>query len=111
MNGHKDKQLERKIEQRKAHIRKRILKIALLISAIVSALLGILSLPDIQLALFPGWLIEIWAQVVAALVVVMIASVIVLPVLIEANLNPRVLSGPGESPDPGTGGGHPPLGG
>lgn len=102
MKGHKDKQLERKIEQRKAHIRKRILKIILLLVALLSALLILLSLPDIQRTLFPIWLIKIWGRVVTVFVVVMIASVIVLPTIIEANLNPRVLSGPGKTP-PGTG--------
>jgi hypothetical protein len=91
---------ERKIAQIRKQLRKRILGIVLLVVAILSALLILLSLPNVQNVLFPARLIEIWPQIIAASVVVMIASVITLPVVIEANMNPRVLSGPGDADIP-----------
>lgn len=98
MTNRESKKQQRDISQQRNQRRKRILKIVLLLVALLAVLLILFSLTDIQRALFPYWLIDLWPQIVAALVVVMIASVIVLPIVIEANLNPRTLSGPGKTP-------------
>jgi len=103
---------DHEIAQIRKQLRKRILGVVLLVIAVLSGLLFLLSLTNVQNAWFPVWLIKIWPRVIAVFVLVMIASVIILPTAIEANLNPRSLSGPGKTPEGVVGGdGHPPLGG
>lgn len=68
-----------------------------LIVILVSLL--ILSHPVIQEAFFHPWLIKRWKVIASIVALASIALAASLPVLIEANLRPRVLSGPGDNPD------------
>jgi len=81
-------------QSRVRQIRRRVFAVVSLLIALMVAL----SLPGVQRALFPGWLIEIWGRVIAVVAVLAIGTILLLPVMIEANLNPRPLSGPGRVP-------------
>jgi hypothetical protein len=66
--------------------------------SLLFVLIVVLSLPNVQSVVFPDWLIKIWGRVVAVAAILAIGTILLLPVLIEANLNPRPLSGPGRIP-------------
>ena len=89
---------EEKLERQQ--LRRRIRNRILAVVGIVCVLMTMLSLRDVQNMLFPIWLIRNWGRVVAIVAVAAITAILLLPIMIEANLNPRPLSGPGRLPRP-----------
>jgi hypothetical protein len=89
---------DKELEQRR--LRRRIRSYVFAGVGVMFILVLILSLRDVQELLFPIWLIRSWGRVVAAFAVVAITAILLLPIVIEANLNPRRLSGPGRLPPP-----------
>src|SRR5574341_791011 len=89
---------ETKLERQRLH--KRIQIRVLAVVGAVFFLMIMLSLSEIQKRLFPTWLIANWGRVIAAVVVLAITAILLLPIVIEANLNSRRLSGPGRLPPP-----------
>lgn len=68
----------------------------LVIIGLLIALLVFFSLPVIQAHWLPEWILPYWRRIVAIAVVVIISLCVGLPIVIEANINTRVLNGPGE---------------
>ena len=88
----------RELDTERQHRGRRIRRRVFAVMSLLFALILVLSLPGVQRAIFPEWLIEIWGRVTAVAAVLAIGTLLLLPVLIEANLNPRPLSGPGRIP-------------
>lgn len=78
-------------------LRRKIMLWVLIMLAVILISLIVLSLPNIQAAFFPPWLIVKWRVVLAIAAVIAIPTIALLPVIIEANFYPKVLS----SSDPG----------
>lgn len=49
-------------------------------------------------ALWPLWMIEYRLRIVAILLLIIICSIVLSPIMIEASSNTRTLSGPGKNP-------------
>jgi ABC-type Mn2+/Zn2+ transport system permease subunit len=91
---------EERYRKRVRKLRRKIMLSVLMGLAAILISLIILSLPNIQAALFPPWLIVKWRVVLAIAAVITIPTIALLPVIIEANFYPKVLS----SSDPGRAG-------
>jgi len=98
-------------EKRRAQLRRALWFRSLLLLGVLIALLIILSLPFVQEHWLPIWITSNWSRIVAGAIMVLVGMGISFPVVIEANVNTRVLSGPGRTPPGATIGGKPPLGG
>ncbi len=97
--------------QRLSELRQTLWVRGMAIIGLLIATLVFFSLTPVQAQWLPGWLTEHWDRVVAATVLIIIGMLIGLPIFIEANINTRVLNGPGHVPRGGSHGGKPPLGG
>jgi hypothetical protein len=47
---------------------------------------------------WPAWLVEYRRQIIGIIVLAIICVIIASPIIIEADTNPRALSGPGKNP-------------
>ena len=71
--------------------------------------LFVISLTAIVLALafrvgqvaWPAWLIEYRTQIIGIVLLAILVTICLSPVIVEANSNPRHLSGPGKNPEQG----------
>ena len=50
---------------------------------------------------WPAWLIEYQTQMIGIVLLAIVITICLSPVIIEANVNPRHLSGPGKNPEQG----------
>ena len=89
--GRKDqesrKQIARAVKQR----------LAVLITFLIATLLALILRAGE--ALWPVWLVAHRTQVEAIILLAIIVVLLVSPLIIEANSNPRALSGPGKNPE------------
>ena len=71
-------------------------RLVVLISFLIAILLVMIF--RVGEALWPLWLVEHQSRVVAILLLVIICSILLSPIMIEATSNTRTLSGPGKNP-------------
>src|SRR5512133_2110092 len=83
-------------EARKQFARTTKRRLALLIGCL-SAILLLLLLGTGE-AWWPGWMVEHRTQIEAVILFVMLCILLSSPIMIEADSNPRSLSGPGKNP-------------
>jgi hypothetical protein len=89
---------EKRYRYRVRKLRNRIFVYALIAAAAIFLSLLILSHPDIQKSFFHPWLIEKWKIISYITLLILVPTLALLPIMLEANFYPRVLSGPGKTP-------------
>ena len=72
-------------------------RLALLIGFLIAILLGLLF--RVGEVWWPAWIIAHRTQTEGIFVLAVILLLLLSPILVEANSNPRVLSGPGKNPE------------
>jgi len=72
-------------------------RLALLIAFLVAVLLGLVF--SVGEAWWPAWLLAHRTQVEGIIVLAIICLILLSPVIIQADSNPRPLSGPGKNPE------------
>lgn len=81
--------------------RKRIARITkqwLVGLAALLATIALLFIFKVGQGLWPVWMIAHRTQIIGILLLILFVVILLSPVLIEANSNPRTLSGPGKNP-------------
>lgn len=72
-------------------------RLAILVGFLITILLVLML--GVGEVWWPVWLIAHRTQIEGSLVLIVILLILLSPILIEANSNPRVLSGPGKNPE------------
>jgi len=86
----------RDYEARKQFARTTKRRLALLIAFLSTIVLALLL--RVGETWWPAWMIEHQTQIVAGISFVMLCILLASPIVIEADSNPRTLSGPGKNP-------------
>jgi uncharacterized membrane protein len=74
-------------------VKKRFVLLISLLSAILLVMMF-----RVGAALWPLWVVEHRLRIVAILLLIIICSIVLLPIMIEATSNTQTLSGPGKNP-------------